>query len=267
MPPLSRSQTIRLAVLIDAENASARLIEPLLNEVAKYGTANVKRIYGDWTTPNLSSWKNSLNKFAIQPIQQFRYTTGKNASDSTLIIDAMDLLHSGNVDGFCIVSSDSDFTRLACRIRESGHSVYGFGAKKTPEPFVRACDRFIYIENLAQEDIEVDDEEATSKPNPVGAQPAGASAAKGVQALGPQQVRLIRSAYDALAPEGGWVTLGALGSQLLKLSPSFDSRTYGFRKLSELVCSLDGFKLDHRTGEGKTGLKHPYVTVKPTTDN
>jgi uncharacterized LabA/DUF88 family protein len=153
MPPLTRAQTVRLAVLIDAENAIARLIEPLLNEVAKYGTANVKRIYGDWTTPNLSSWKSSLNKFAIQPIQQFRYTSGKNASDSALIIDAMDLLHSGNVDGFCIVSSDSDFTRLASRIRESGLRVYGFGEKKTPEPFVRACDRFIYVENLTQEEV------------------------------------------------------------------------------------------------------------------
>ena len=218
MPPVARSQTIRLAVLIDAENASARLIEPLLNEVA----------------------------------------------DSALIIDAMDLLHSGNVDGFCIVSSDSDFTRLACRIRESGHSVYGFGEKKTPEPFVRACDRFIYVENLAQE--EVDEEEATSRPRQVAVQPAGALAPKAVQALGPQQVRLIRSAYDALAPEGGSVTLAALGNQLLKLSPSFDSRTYGFQKLSELVSSLDGFKLDHRTGDGKTGLKNAYVTVTPTTD-
>jgi Fe-S-cluster formation regulator IscX/YfhJ len=264
MPPLARSQTIRLAVLIDAENASARLIEPLLHEVAKYGTANVKRIYGDWTTPNLSSWKNSLNKYAIQPIQQFRYTTGKNASDSALIIDAMDLLHSGNVDGFCIVSSDSDFTRLACRIRESGHSVYGFGEKKTPEPFVRACDRFIYVENLAQEEV---DEEVTSRPKQVAVQPTGSLAPKAVQALGPQQMRLIRSAYDALAPEGGWITLAALGSQLLKLSPSFDSRTYGFQKLSELVCSLDGFKLDHRTGEGKTGLKNAYVTVAPTTED
>jgi hypothetical protein len=150
MPPIPRSQT-RLAVLIDAENASARLIEPLLSEVAKYGTANVKRIYGDWTTPNLASWKNSLNKFAIQPIQQFRYTVGKNATDSALIIDAMDLLHSGNVEGFCIVSSDSDFTRLACRIRESGLYVYGFGEQKTPEPFVRACDRFIRMARRADD--------------------------------------------------------------------------------------------------------------------
>jgi uncharacterized LabA/DUF88 family protein len=260
MPPLTRAQTVRLAVLIDAENAIARLIEPLLNEVAKYGTANVKRIYGDWTTPNLSSWKSSLNKFAIQPIQQFRYTSGKNASDSALIIDAMDLLHSGNVDGFCIVSSDSDFTRLASRIRESGLRVYGFGEKKTPEPFVRACDRFIYVENLTQEEV---DEEAASGPKVPDVQTPAPRTAKRVQALGPEQIKLIRSAYDALAPEGGWITLGALGGQLLKLSPSFDSRSYGFQKLSELVRSLECFELDHRMSDGKTGEKHPYVTVKP----
>jgi Fe-S-cluster formation regulator IscX/YfhJ len=259
MPPLTQSQTRRLAVLIDAENASARLIGPLLSEVAKYGTANVKRIYGDWTTPNLSSWKHILNKLAIQPIQQFRYTTGKNASDSALIIDAMDLLHSGNVDGFCIVSSDSDFTRLACRIREAGLYVYGFGEKKTPEPFVSACDRFIYVENLAEDEV---DDEATSRPKPVQVQPATAPAAKVPQVLGPQQIKLIRSAYDAVAPEGGWVTLGALGGQLLKLSPSFDPRTYGFKKLTDVVCSLDEFKLEYRPGDSKGGEKHPYVTVK-----
>jgi uncharacterized LabA/DUF88 family protein len=259
MPPLSRSRTRHLAVLIDAENASARMIEPLLNEVAKYGTANVKRIYGDWTTPNLGSWKHNLNKYAIHPVQQFVYTAGKNASDSALIIDAMDLLHSGNVDGFCIVSSDSDFTRLACRIRESGLDVYGFGEKKTPEPFVRACDRFTFVENLVQVDM---DEEAIVAPPPVGAQPALASAAKGLQALGPRQVRIIRSAYDALAPEGGWVTLAALGQQILKLSPSFDPRTFGFVKLSALMSSLAKFSIENRTGENKAGDKHLYVRLK-----
>lgn len=138
----------RLAVLIDADNASASIIEPLLKEIAKYGTANVKRIYGDWTSTQLSSWKDKLNKFAILPIQQFRYTTGKNSTDSSLIIDAMDLLYTQNFDGFCIISSDSDFTRLACRIRESGLSAYGFGEKKTPEPFVKACDKFIIHRNF-----------------------------------------------------------------------------------------------------------------------
>jgi uncharacterized LabA/DUF88 family protein len=259
MPPLPRSQTRRLAVLIDADNASARLVEPLLNEVAKYGTANVKRIYGDWTTPNLSAWKHSLNKFAIQPIQQFRYTVGKNASDSALIIDAMDLLHSGSFDGFCIVSSDSDFTRLACRIREAGLFVYGFGEKKTPEPFVRACDRFIYVEILAH--VEVDDE-PPSRPRPAGNHQAPAPEEKVVQVLDLQQKKLIRSAFDALAPEGGWVTLASLGSQILKLSPSFDHRTFGFGKLSELMSSLEGCQLDSRAVDGQAGKKNLYVTFR-----
>jgi uncharacterized LabA/DUF88 family protein len=256
MPAIPQHKIKRLVVLIDAENASARLIEPLFNEIAKYGTANVKRIYGDWTTPDLATWKNSLNKFAIQPIQQFRYTTGKNASDSALIIDAMDLLHSGSFDGFCIVSSDSDFTRLACRLRESGISVYGFGEKKTPEPFVRACDQFIFVENLAPAD-----EELASKPKSVG-QPTPAPTAGSAQTLGPKQIRLIRSAYDALAPEGGWIPLAALGNQILKLSPSFDSRSYGYQKLSGLMAAIDGFQLDKRTSQGKPGSKHTCVALK-----
>jgi hypothetical protein len=250
MPLPSRQQTRRLALLIDADNAGAKLIEPLLSEAAKYGTANVKRIYGDWTTPNLGSWKSVLNKFAIQPIQQFRYTTGKNASDSALIIDAMDLLHSGHVDGFCIVSSDSDFTRLACRIRESGLVAYGFGEKKTPEAFVRACDQFIYVENLAPPES---DDDAKSKPKPA----AGKAAATPPAAVS----KLIRSAYDALAPEGDWVGLGTLGQQLLKLSPSFDARTYGFQKLSDLIASLNRFRIENRA-DGKSGAKNLYVALK-----
>ena len=209
-------------------------IEPLLNEAAKYGTANVKRIYGDWTKPNLATWKNMLTKFAIEPKQQFSYTSGKNVSDSALIIDAMDLLHSGNVDGFCIISSDSDFTRLACRMRESGFSVYGFGKKTTPEAFVRACDRFIYVENLNPPEAS---EETNGKTKPIDVQHVSNPAARLVHPLEPEQVQLIHSAYDAIAPEGGWVLLGVLGVQILKLSPSFDSRTYGFQKLSELVSS------------------------------
>ena len=145
--------TNRLAILIDADNAKASFIEPLLKKIAKYGNANVKRIYGNWTSPQLSSWKDKLNEFAIQPIQQFSYTSGKNATDSALIIDAMDLLYTNNFEGFCIVSSDSDFTRLACRIRESGLLVYGFGEKKTPEPFQKACDKFTYTENLEEDQI------------------------------------------------------------------------------------------------------------------
>lgn len=249
MALVPRQQTRRLALLIDADNAGAKLIEPLLGEAAKYGTANVKRIYGDWTTPNLGSWKNVLNRFAIQPVQQFRYTAGKNASDSALIIDAMDLLHSGHVDGFCIVSSDSDFTRLACRIRESGLVAYGFGEKKTPEAFVRACDQFVYVENL----VPPESDDAKSKPKQV----IGKAAAAPPAAV----AKLVRSAYDALAPEGGWVTLAALRQQLLKLSPSFDSRTYGFQKLSDLIASLDHFCIENRA-DGKSGEKILYVALK-----
>jgi hypothetical protein len=250
-----RSPSKRLAVLIDADNACARMIEPLLGEVAKYGDANVKRIYGDWTTPNLGSWKDSLNKFAIQPIQQFRYTVGKNASDSALIIDAMDLLHSGRFDGFCIVSSDSDFTRLACRLRESGISVYGFGEQKTPDPFVRACDRFIYVENLVPSSVR-------APASPSAAAGKSGSASKKVQRLDPELVKTIRSALEALAPEGDWVTLAVLGHQMLKLSPSFDPRTYGYPKLSDLIRASDDFRLEDRTADGKTGQKQLYVALR-----
>ncbi|ACK64737.1 protein of unknown function DUF88 [Rippkaea orientalis PCC 8801] len=218
--PLSSNK--RLAVLIDADNVSASVIEALLQEIAKYGTANVKRIYGDWTSNQLNSWKNQLNKFAIQPMQQFKYTMGKNSTDSALIIDAMDLLYTGNFDGFCLVSSDSDFTRLASRIRESGLIVYGFGEKqKTPSAFVVACNKFIYTDIL--------ENQQTSKSQDL----------KGNKAL----IELLKSAYDAVADEDGWAHLGPIGSQLTKLSPSFDSRNYGYKKLSELVESMGIFEV------------------------
>ena len=214
------SSNTRLAVLIDAENVSANIIEHLLQEVAKYGTANVKRIYGDWTNSQLNSRKSKLNKLALQPIQQFRYTTGKNATDSALIIDAMDLLYTDNFDGFCLVSSDSDFTRLASRIRESGLIVYGFGEKvKTPEAFVVACNKFIYTDILAYKQPSGNQKITTNK----------------------QLLELLKSAYESVADEEEWVHLGPFGSQLTKLSPSFDSRNYGYKKLSELVQSLGIF--------------------------
>ncbi|MDJ0731500.1 MAG: NYN domain-containing protein [Crocosphaera sp.] len=217
------SSNIRLAVLIDAENVSANIIEPLLQEVAKYGTANVKRIYGDWTSNQLNSWKGKLNKLALQPIQQFRYTTGKNATDSALIIDAMDLLYTGNFDGFCLVSSDSDFTRLASRIRESGLIVYGFGEKtKTPEAFVVACNKFIYTDILAHQ------------------KPSGNQKITSNEKL----LKLLKSAYESVVnEEEEWVHLGPFGSQLTKLSPSFDSRNYGYKKLSDLVQSVGLFTI------------------------
>jgi len=212
-----------LAVLIDADNASASVIQELLAEVSRYGTATIKRAYGDWTTSNLKGWKEQLHTMAIQPIQQFSYTTGKNATDSALIIDAMDVLHADSVDGFCLVSSDSDFTRLATRIREDGKVVYGFGERKTPEPFVAACDRFIYTEILRA--VPAPEKDAP-KEEPV--------AVADIRKLQP----LIISAIDANAREDGWASLGGVGSYIGKINPAFDARNYGFMKLSELVRSL-----------------------------
>ncbi|OOG52176.1 NYN domain-containing protein [Polaromonas sp. C04] len=208
----------RLAVLIDADNAQASVIQELLAEVSRYGTATIKRAYGDWTTQNLKGWKEVLHKLAIQPIQQFSYTTGKNSTDASLIIDAMDVLHTASVDGFCLVSSDSDFTRLATRIREAGLVVYGFGERKTPEPFVAACDKFIYTEILRAEPEE-------QKTREVATEVAGL----------PKLRPMILTALDATARDDGWSTLSALGSQLTRNHPSFDPRNYGFSKLGELM--------------------------------
>lgn len=204
----------KLAVLIDADNAQASVIQELLAEASRYGTATIKRAYGDWTTQNLKGWKEVLHKMAIQPIQQFSYTTGKNSTDSSLIIDAMDVLHTRSVDGFCLVSSDSDFTRLATRIREAGLVVYGFGRRDTPEAFVAACDKFIYTEILRAEPEEQKTAEVAELPK-----------------LRP----MILTALDATAREDGWSTLSTLGGQLTRNHPSFDSRNYGFAKLGELM--------------------------------
>lgn len=234
---MARDPTIRLAVLIDADNAQPSLAEPLLAEVAKYGTAHVKRAYGDWTGTRLKGWKDQLLTQSIQPMQQFGYTKGKNATDSALIIDAMDLLYSGRFDGFCIVSSDSDFTRLAGRIRESGLTVYGFGQKKTPEPFVAACDKFIYTEILGSRP----DEESQLQPR---------SGAQLKQDSG--LINLIRNAIDAASDEDGWAELGNVGSIITKQRPNFDSRSWGYGKLSELISAISLFQLERRsTGEGR----------------
>ena len=214
-----------LAVLIDADNASASIVEGLLAEVAKLGVASVKRIYGDWTTPSLGQWKQVLLEHSIQPIQQFRYTAGKNATDSAMIIDAMDLLFTGKFAGFCLVSSDSDFTRLAARIRESGLRVYGFGEKKTPRPFVSACDRFIYTEVFS---------------DTVPGKPEAAKVSRSKKELRGDTglLTLIRSAIDAASDDAGWAPLGAVGSYINKTATDFDSRNYGFGKLSELVAAI-----------------------------
>lgn len=226
----------KLAVLIDADNAQPAVIEGLLGEIAKYGTATVKRIYGDWTGPQLKGWKDALLKHAIQPIQQFRYTTGKNATDSALIIDAMDLLYGGKLGGFCIVSSDSDFTRLAARVREAGLVVYGFGEKKTPTPFVSACDKFIYTEIL----VDKEDEDETVAPR---------SAAQLKQDA--RLVTLLRNAVEAASDDGGWANLGPVGSTIAKQAPDFDPRNYGYRKLGELVAASGLFEIEKRKlGDG-----------------
>lgn len=222
-----------LAVLIDADNASPAIVEGLLAEVAKLGVASVKRIYGDWTTPNLGSWKDQLLEHSIQPIQQFRYTVGKNATDSAMIIDAMDLLHEGQLAGFCLVSSDSDFTRLASRIRESGRRVYGFGEQKTPRPFVTSCDRFIYTE------IFVKKGEGQAAPAVV---PRTEKELRGDTAL----MNLLRTAIAECSDDAGWANLSPVGQFMIKTANDFDPRNYGFAKLSGLVEAIGLFKLDRR---------------------
>jgi uncharacterized LabA/DUF88 family protein len=245
---LMASASTTLAVLIDADNAQPAVVDGLLAEIAKYGTATVKRIYGDWTGPQLKGWKETLLTHAIQPIQQFRYTTGKNATDSALIIDAMDLLYTGRLGGFCIVSSDSDFTRLAARIREAGLVVYGFGEKKTPAPFVSACDKFIYTEIL----LAKDDEEGTST-----LKPRSATQLRQDRRF----VALLRNAAEASSDDAGWSQLGTLGSTIAKQAPEFDARNYGYRKLSELVAASGLFDIEKRkSGDGAT--TQTYVRMR-----
>jgi len=231
----------RLAVLIDADNAQASIIDGLLAEVAKFGIASVKRIYGDWTQPQLGSWKKILLEHSIVPVQQFGYTKGKNATDSSLIIDAMDLLYTGRFDGFCLVSSDSDFTRLASRLREQGLLVYGFGERKTPEPFVAACDKFVYTEVLR------------AMPEKA-AVPTGQARGSKVSDDRTALVELIAGAIDAVSEESGWAQLGSVGSNITKLRPNFDSRLYGHRKFSDLVKSLpEHFEIDEQAVAGSRG--------------
>jgi uncharacterized LabA/DUF88 family protein len=221
----------RLAVLIDADNAQPLITEGLMSEVAKYGVASVKRIYGDWTTPSLSGWKAILLEHSIQPVQQFRYTVGKNATDSAMIIDTMDLLYTKRFDGFCLVSSDSDFTRLASRIREEGLLVYGFGEKKTPKAFVSACDKFIFTEVLRfHENTELAVKRKTAIELKRDA----------------KLVALLRSALEAASDESGWAHLGVVGSNIAKQAPEFDPRNYGFSKLGELAAAIRLFDVDER---------------------
>lgn len=242
---VENSRLPRFAVLIDADNTSPKIIEGLFEEVARFGEASVRRIYGDFSSSRLKSWIDVLQKHAIDPYQQFAYTSGKNASDIALVIDAMDLLHSGRLDGFCLVSSDSDFTRLASRLREQGADVYGFGAQKTPESFRQACRRFIYTENLI-----ADTQSAGPNPSPSRSLERPDAA-----------VSLLAKAVSQIDSEDGWVSLGAVGMQLSNLASDFDARTYGFRKLSDLVRSTGAFEVD--AGEGRNVRIRAKQTKEP----
>lgn len=254
---------LRLAVLIDADNAQAALIGSLLGEVARYGLASVKRIYGDFTTSRLGQWKKVLLKHSLNPVQQFAYTSGKNATDSALIIDAMDLLYTRRFDGFCLVSSDSDFTRLAQRLREEGLIVYGFGERKTPDPFVQACDKFIYTEVLRGRSDDGDDKPVTkssksrgrSGKKPVKKEPAEPAEVEEAP------IELLDQAIEEASDEQGWAALGQVGNYLSKVRPDFDPRLYGYKKLSELFRELsEYYTLDERPGPGS--VIYYYVRIE-----
>lgn len=236
---------LRLAVLIDADNASRSAMKDVMAEVAVYGTPTIKRIYGDWTSPNMNSWKSILLETAITPIQQYSYTTGKNSTDSAMIIDAMDILYSGTCDGFVLVSSDSDFTRLATRLREAGMKVYGMGEKKTPKPFIVACDKFVYIEVIRAAAKQA--AEAAKKKEEAQAKKTAKKENKKCQTSSspaPEEiVELIAESVEDLCEEDGLAHMGKLGNLLLKKQPDFDPRNYGFSKLSKLIRALDRFQI------------------------
>lgn len=223
----------KIAVLIDGDNIPSKYISEMMEEITKYGTPTIKRIYGDWTKPHLSKWKNILLENAISPIQQYGYTTGKNATDSAMIIDAMDILYSGSVNAFCLVSSDSDFTKLATRLREAGKTVYGIGEKKTPDPFIVACDKFIYLEILESDDNDKDEKGGKRKKT-------------NLYNITPKVIRLLKNSVADAADDDGWAFLGDVGSLIIKKQPNFDSRNFGFQKLTPLFKSLENFEMEQR---------------------
>ncbi len=250
------NKELKLAVLIDADNIPYSNVRGMLNEIAKFGIPTIKRIYGDWTKPTVSGWKSSLLENAITPVQQYSYTTGKNATDSAMIIDAMDILHSEKVDGFCLVSSDSDFTRLATRLRESGMLVIGIGEKKTPNPFIVACDKFIYLEIL-----KIGESDLSSKKVP-GTENATLSPVMENETIDKKMIDLLRTTVDDLADDTGWAFLAEVGGLIMKKKPDFDPRNYGFLKLTPLMKSLDKyFIIEEREVENKR-IKHIYVKNK-----
>ena len=232
----------KLAVLIDGDNIPSKYIKEMMEEITKYGTPTIKRIYGDWTSPHVTKWKNVLLENAITPIQQYAYTIGKNATDSAMIIDAMDILYSSKVDGFCLVSSDSDFTKLATRLREAGMRVYGIGEKKTPNPFIVACDKFIYLEILKQ--VDEDDKGKNVK-----------KTQESLDKITPKVISLIAATIADLSDEEGWTFLGDVGTLLQKKQANFDTRNYGFEKLTPLINSIGKFTLEERENpKGKNKL-------------
>ncbi len=233
----------RISILIDGDNAQAKLLPQMLAETSKYGQVTIRRIYGDWTTASMNSWKKVLNNHAVQPIQQFRYTIGKNATDSTMIIDAMDILHSDNVNGFCLVSSDSDYTRLATRIREAGVFVMGIGEKKTPRPFVNACDLFVFTENLAPK----------KKPAPRTRTSSSKQKPTPKPVADPEPIPLLKQAFEIAVGEDGWASMAMLGNALYQIDPSFDPRSYGHGQLSRLIGKYKKyFELRTRDSNGTT---------------
>ena len=238
------SKNLNMAVLIDGDNIPSANVKEMMEEITKYGNPTIKRIYGDWTRPGLTKWKNLLLENAITPIQQYGYTAGKNATDSAMIIDAMDILYSEKVEGFCLVSSDSDFTRLATRLREAGKTVIGIGEKKTPNPFIVACDKFIYIEILKKQSEE---KVENKEPN--------------VDKITRQEINLISSTIKDLSDDEGWAFLGDVGSLIQKKRPNFDSRNYGFEKLTPLIKSIDQFEIEQRENQ-KSRHKLIFVRIK-----
>jgi uncharacterized LabA/DUF88 family protein len=249
---METKQDLKLAVIIDADNVPSANIKGMMEEITKYGIPTFRRIYGDWTKPSLSGWKSVLLENAITPIQQYSYTTGKNSTDSAMIIDAMDILYSGKVDGFCIVSSDSDFTKLATRLRESGMKVIGFGEKKTPNPFIVACEKFVYLEILKISTVSETIDITTTTTAPI-------TEEEPVEKIDTELISLLISTIDDIADEAGWAFLGEVGSLLIKKRPDFDSRNYGFDKLSQLIKSLsDRFEIDERVTE-KSSIKLVYI--------
>lgn len=262
----SNSGEVRLAVLIDADNVSSQNIQPMMEEIARYGNPTIKRIYGDWTKPNLASWKVLLLDYAISPVQQFAYTSGKNATDSAMIIDAMDILYDGKIDGYCLVSSDSDFTRLAMRLREAGKLVIGIGEQKTPNAFISACDRFIFQEVIrgqkpkqakAQTNGKKKTEPEKQKPKTKVEEPESPA----IREIDDDLIDLISSSIEDTQDDNGWAFLAEVGNLMMKKQPSFDARNYGFSRLTPLIQSIGAFDVDVRdTGSGQS--KHIYVRIK-----